>query len=334
MNRTKGALSRREGQDKSLLKSTAQALQKKLSRRLKSLPIHFSGNVAVLEEPDGDGWYVVLATIKGTEPILKIALDEFTSPGQTRFWFGFSASKAEPLRRIEDSCPVRWRQLGGHITGKKLSRSGPGKWRLTKTLPNADLGRPIFEAYREVDPAEFFWGIYAGKSENVIRKALSFFAEMSELWFRIESEEQKRLISELFDEDEICNTTPAIKKRIRKIRKRNAAAARRLKQLYAGSCQISGKQYVFPDKDGKPYTEAHHLVPLGREGADDPSNLIVVSAHIHRMLHCAEVGQIDLSKMRNNKLAIQINSRQYAITWKPNHADFIKRSQRRTTGRI
>jgi hypothetical protein len=312
MNLTTGALSSREAQEKSLLDSTAQSLRKKLSRRLKDSPVDFSGKLEVIKEPDVDGWYVKLATIKGADQIfLKIAIDDFTSSSQKRFWFGFSASKARSLRPMEDKCPGKWRQLKNRITEakvSKVSKSGPSKWRLKTDLPKENLGRPVFEVYLQDDPKEFYWGIYVEKSNDLVRTAPSFFTEMSKLLFRIENKEQKLLISKLFNEDEVGNTTPAIIKRIRKIRKRNAAAARRLKELYAGRCQISGEQYVFPDKYGKPYTEAHHLVHLGEKGDDNVRNLIVVSAHIHRMLHFADVGQIDLSNMRNNKRLIRKSS--------------------------
>ena len=252
-----------------------------------------AGILDVIKEPGVDGWYVKLATIKGADPVfLKITLDDFTAPNAKRFWFGFPAPKARSLKPMEENCRTKWNRLEKRITEakvSKVSKNGPSKWRLKTDLPSEDLGRPVFEAYLQDDPQEFYWGIYAEKPKEVVRTAPVFFAEMSKILFRIENKKQKRSILKLFDEDEVGNSTPAIRKRILKIRKRNAAAARKLKELYAGQCQISGEQYIFPDKYGKPYTEAHHLVPLGKKGDDNLRNLIVVSAHMHRMLHFAEV---------------------------------------------
>lgn len=129
------------------------------------------------------------------------------------------------------------------------------------------------------------------------------------------------ILNALFEEeDESRDASPAVKKRFRKIRNRNTAAVKLLKDLYKGQCQITGEKYVFAKADGVPYTEAHHLIPLGKGGADSPRNIIVVSAHVHKMLHHAKVPQVDLSKIKNNKLEIEINSQKYTITWHPEHA--------------
>lgn len=139
--------------------------------------------------------------------------------------------------------------------------------------------------------------------------------------FRELSEEE--LASNLFDSD-YSASPPARKEVVARVRKRNQKAARALKDLY-GECQISGPKFVFNKVDGKPYLEVHHLIPLGMGGADEPANLVVLSAHMHRMLHHANVSDIDLSKISNNKLKIQINDEDYVITWRPDHAATITR---------
>ncbi len=112
-----------------------------------------------------------------------------------------------------------------------------------------------------------------------------------------------------------------IKERIFKIRKRNNKIVKELKKLYDGKCQITGEEFTFKKKDGSYYSEVHHLLPLGESGSDSYANAIVISPLIHRMLHYAEVSDIDLSKIENNKLLIQINGKDYEIKW---HADHIK----------
>lgn len=119
--------------------------------------------------------------------------------------------------------------------------------------------------------------------------------------------------------DELESPDPGITYSKQKIRKRNQAAARAVRKLYV-SCQISGNAFVFNTSKGKPYLEVHHLIPLGRGGADSPHNMIVVSAHVHKMLHHAVVSPIDLSKMNNNQLSITINGQPATITWHPQHA--------------
>ena len=104
--------------------------------------------------------------------------------------------------------------------------------------------------------------------------------------------------------------------------RRNQRVASQLKRLY-GKCQITGDRYVFPKGNAEPYLEAHHLVPLGEGGSDRPANLVIVSAHVHRMLHYAKVDGIDLEKIHNNQLRITINDQFHTITWHPKHTAII-----------
>ena len=127
--------------------------------------------------------------------------------------------------------------------------------------------------------------------------------------------------STLFDAD-YSAAPPAFKEVITKIRERNQKAARALKDLY-GECQITGSKFSFKKADGKPYLEVHHLIPLGLGGADAPANLVVVSAHIHRMLHYAEVTGLDLTKISGNELAIEINGDAHVIRWRSDHVATI-----------
>lgn len=133
---------------------------------------------------------------------------------------------------------------------------------------------------------------------------------------------EEAIASDLFDGD-YAATSPEAKEVVAKVRARNQKAVRALKRLY-GECQITGEQYVFPKEDGDPYLEVHHLIPLGLGGADSPANLVVLSAHMHRMLHYAKVGEIDLSRISGDQLTIQINGDEYTIRWRPDHAAMIK----------
>jgi 5-methylcytosine-specific restriction enzyme A len=106
---------------------------------------------------------------------------------------------------------------------------------------------------------------------------------------------------------------------VQKVRKRNRAAVSSVRKLYI-ECQISGEDFLFNTVSGKPYLEVHHLIPLGKGGADLPNNMIVVSPHVHKMLHYANVSAIEFTKMVDNKLAITINGQPRTISWHPHHA--------------
>jgi len=127
-------------------------------------------------------------------------------------------------------------------------------------------------------------------------------------------------------EELTAKATPEVKERIFKIRKRNNQIVKNLKKLYKGHCQISGTEFTFQKKNGKWYSEVHHLIPLGENGSDAYANAIVVSPLIHRMLHYATVSKIDLGRIKDHKLKIKINEKDFVITWHPEHTKTVKKS--------
>lgn len=127
-------------------------------------------------------------------------------------------------------------------------------------------------------------------------------------------------------EELITIASPEIKERILKFRQRNKSIVNNLKELYKGKCQITGTQFTFKKKNGELYSEVHHLIPLGENGSDSYANAIVVSPLVHRMLHFADISEIDLSKIQNNKLPISINGQPYEITWHPEHLSTVEES--------
>jgi len=142
---------------------------------------------------------------------------------------------------------------------------------------------------------------------------------------------EDEIIDSLFGEDEeyAANVETAAKRKIiLRIRQRNTSAIRDLKELYEHQCQITGNIYTFLKRNGVPYTEVHHLVPLANGGADNPLNMIIVSPLVHRMLHYAEVEGIDFAKIQEESdgsasLSIKINNENHTITWKSQHAERI-----------
>lgn len=124
------------------------------------------------------------------------------------------------------------------------------------------------------------------------------------------------------DTDELAQEETGITYKMQQVRVRNRAAVPKVKALYQ-NCQISGDKYVFSKKDGSPYLEVHHLIPLGAGGADLPHNMIVASAHMHKMLHYANVQGLDLANIKNNELDITINGEKFTIRWHPKHAEQV-----------
>ena len=141
---------------------------------------------------------------------------------------------------------------------------------------------------------------------------------------------EDEILNSLFAEDEDTGNGDDQETRtvVMRVRRRNTRAVQDLKELYKHRCQISGDQYAFQKQDGTYYTEAHHLTPLGSGGADDPRNIVVISPLIHRMLHYANVSEIDLTGITQREdgwstLAITINGTPYTIEWHPKHAERV-----------
>jgi len=142
------------------------------------------------------------------------------------------------------------------------------------------------------------------------------------------SRSEEEITKSLFEEDEsyTSEAEETVKEVIRKVRSRNTRAVKSLKELYQGKCQIMGDKQSFIKTDGARYCEAHHLIPLGDAGADSPYNIVILSPLIHRMLHYANVSEVDLAKISaDNTLDIVINGETYTIKWHPEHARYVKR---------
>jgi 5-methylcytosine-specific restriction protein A len=178
----------------------------------------------------------------------------------------------------------------------------------------------------QLDDTNLEWPFGSPSRKRVMnRKKRASSANVSATIERRQNEKSERsLLRELFEEDQSkLSTNKKRRKMLVSVLRRNSKIIPKLKALYHGRCQISGTKYVFKKKNGDCYVEAHHLVALGRGGADAPRNIIVVSPMIHRMLHHADVSAIDLQKIKNNKLSITINRRPYTIKWHPEHAAVV-----------
>ena len=87
----------------------------------------------------------------------------------------------------------------------------------------------------------------------------------------------------------IYTTTTALRKRdpyLPEIVKRNAN----------GVCQLCGNPAPFQDRKGKPYLEAHHILPLASNGPDHISNMVALCPNCHRKMHIVE-DQADINKL-------------------------------------
>ncbi|MFC2021363.1 HNH endonuclease, partial [Chloroflexota bacterium] len=65
-----------------------------------------------------------------------------------------------------------------------------------------------------------------------------------------------------------------------------------IEELKAGKnykCEIPGCNYdPFNNSSGLPYIEAHHIIPLGKDGSESRRNIAIVCPNHHRELHYGE----------------------------------------------
>lgn len=159
--------------------------------------------------------------------------------------------------------------------------------------------------------------------------AFYFDAKEAKNQFKTEEDVEEDLLNQDISpnlEELTSKARPEVKERIFKIRQRNNQIVKKLKKLYKGHCQITGDSLTFKKKNGELYSEVHHLISLGENGSDAYSNAIVISPLIHRMLHYAKVSAIDLSQIKNFKLKIKINDKDFEITWHPDHLKTVEKS--------
>jgi hypothetical protein len=85
--------------------------------------------------------------------------------------------------------------------------------------------------------------------------------------------------------------------------RRNRLIVSDQKRRVKNRCEIPGCQYQPFNKDsGEQYSEAHHIIPLGRAGSESPKNLAILCPNHHREIHYG-VNRHELTR----KLAIMKN---------------------------
>jgi hypothetical protein len=116
---------------------------------------------------------------------------------------------------------------------------------------------------------------------------------------------------ELFEDDpSLTNESEeVITKRIKRYKK----IVDKIKVRYGNKCQVEECNFTFRKKNGDYYSEAHHLIPLSEGGLQKASNIVILCANHHRMLHYANV---KIGKLKSGKRRIRINGTNYTILYK------------------
>ena len=96
---------------------------------------------------------------------------------------------------------------------------------------------------------------------------------------------------------------------------RNRRLVTELKSLY-GSSQVAGDQLPpgLPLAQVVEVLEVHHIRPLSKGGADERSNMIVVTASLHALIHADATCHIDLEQRTMVLFGVRLS-----LDVKPNH---------------
>lgn len=66
---------------------------------------------------------------------------------------------------------------------------------------------------------------------------------------------------------------------------RNPHVAEYSKRRANGVCQLCNNRAPFPDKDGSPFLEIHHIIWLSKGGKDSIDNTAALCPNCHRKMH-------------------------------------------------
>jgi 5-methylcytosine-specific restriction enzyme A len=244
------------------------------------------------------------------------------------------ASNRVPSWHPDNSFPVDYNPSSDNLVVyifKTIDNDYWAGWFLQKQMPkNWQINNDLKRMFEENSAGYIKFNSKVLIDTEIKTWPFYFDAKTIKNQIKTENDIEEDLINEdtspRLDELETVKVKTEVKERILKIRQRNHQIVKNLKKIYNGHCQISGDKLTFKKKNGELYSEVHHLIPLGENGSDAYANAIIVSPLIHRMLHYANVSAIDLSRIKNNKLIIKINEKDFEITWHPDHWKTVEKS--------
>lgn len=93
---------------------------------------------------------------------------------------------------------------------------------------------------------------------------------------------------------EIASLTDAISKTTEStvlLRSRDAKIREYALERANGVCELCGSPAPFFKKNGEPYLEVHHIIPLAAGGADSINNVVALCPNCHRKMHSLELDE-------------------------------------------
>ena len=270
---------------------------------------------------------------------ISIASQKITSRDHNRiyawipqFGFPFPQDPLDREQRPESLCVVLYRLENSIHAGWVLAKTGEG----SDFSGHPEIKNTIMTLFSDMDSSEYDSGKAGIIKISAAEKAYEFLSE-KEKEYNIKVT-NLQLNEDTLSEDDLnklrkSGFSPIPKERTTLYRQRNTEIVRQLKKLYNGKCQVTGIAHTFLKTDGQYYSEAHHLIPLGKGGSDSAYNIVILSPVIHRMLHSFKV-KVDFSKFANNKLPIEVDGKIITIVYKSEHGEIVEEALKDTSKRI
>lgn len=282
-------------QEKNLLLKTGKAVANDLKERREGTALRVRAPRAVCATTTG-GWRVVLGRLGRSSISLEIWLDQFASPGQRKFWFGFISPDKKPMERLAGGVEKRLRP---HWTFTEEDLESGRFVYLVKPLKRSQFGVPYFENYEE---GLRFFGMYdlsvrkerAGVNPYLCARIAAFLESVSRTLPGSRPEGTEREVYSKFENRKI------VESHLRRERSQFLATERKTKDNYL--CRVCGMSFedVY-GMLGRSFAEAHHLIPLSQLRDGVPTrieDLRTVCANCHRMLHRMDGKREDIARLR------------------------------------
>jgi 5-methylcytosine-specific restriction protein A len=79
---------------------------------------------------------------------------------------------------------------------------------------------------------------------------------------------------------------------------RNQLVSEYAKRMAKGSCQLCNQPAPFKNRDGEPFLETHHIIPLATGGSDTIENVAALCPNCHRKMHVLNLAA-DIAALQN-----------------------------------
>ncbi len=155
--------------------------------------------------------------------------------------------------------------------------------------PNSEKLYPIIFLGRRLSSNLFEWKLRPELAAALEKTKPQLLAAETVRMEEIEEKEAAQLSAdELLTRARTIHSGPAeIYTASSQQRRRNPLLQLAAKARANGVCQLCGLTLDYKDKQGRPYLEAHHIIPLAENGPDELSNMVALCPNCHRKMHVA-----------------------------------------------